>query len=353
MVAVDGGVGEKMTEPLSVVSLFSGPGGSSLGYKRAGCDVIGAVDCAPEGYTRFVLDTYKANHDTPLFEWDVTETSGQDLLDATGIERGELGILDGSPPCSPFSSANTSGDGGFDSDEGTLFDEYVRLVDALEPRYFVAENVPRLASKRTAGYFKQLCDDLRNAGRGYSLTVRKIEAHKLGSPHYRTRLIFVGSRRDVPEPEPIVYTHTVALRDALRGVENGDWELEEATDKLHHSRNASVYKDLAQDEHLDKYRNDRRGNSHKRLCWDEPVKNPTSVIGLAHPAEDRFITLSELKRIMDLPDDYTLCGDSFNQRWETAIRCLPPVLIETVAQTIIDAQSGTERTDQRPVTPND
>lgn len=332
---------------MEVVSLFSSSGGSSLGYKRAGCDVIGAVDCAPEGYTTALLDTYRTNHDTPLFEYDISELGGQTLLDSINRERGQLDILDGSPPCRPFTNSNTSETRDFNHKGQTLFGNYTRLIDEIEPRYFVAENVPALAQTDTRGYFKWLCDELRAAGRGYTLTVNKIEAHKLGSPHRRTRLIFVGSRNDQLHPDPVTYTHTTTVREVLKGVENGADELEWARDKLQSSKNAAGYTLLTEGDSLDSVTGSS-GYTHTRLAWDRPSQNPTSVIELVHPSENRYLTISELKRIMMLPDDYTLVADSFNKQWKAAIQCLPPVLMKTVAETIIDADSQMQSTENQP-----
>lgn len=330
---------------MDAVSLFSSSGGSSLGYKRAGVSVIGAVDCAPGGYTTALLDTYRANHDTPLFEYDISELDGETLLSDINRDRGELDILDGSPPCRPFTTSNTSDMTGFDHEGQTLFGDYARLVDEIEPKYFVAENVPALASGDTKGYFKSLCEMLRSAGRGYTLTVHKIEAHKLGSPHRRTRLIFTGSRSDQQHPEPVSYTHTTTVRHALRGVENDEWELKEARRKCQSSKNAGRYTRVKQGQRISDV-GGSGGFSHYRLSWDKPAYCFTSVIEDLHPTENRFLTISELKRLIGLPDGYTLATDSFNKQWKAAIQCLPPVLIATVAETIIDAygqqQEGSE-----------
>lgn len=321
----------------SVVSLFSGAGGSSLGYKRAGFDVVGAFDCAPKGYADGVLETYRANHDTPLFERDVSELRSRELLDLVNCAPGEIDVLDGSPPCSPFSSQNTSGETGLDSHKGTLFDHYARLVDGVEPRYFVAENVPGLATGETKGYFQDLCSRLENAGPGYTLSVSKIEAHKLGSPHRRTRLIFTGSRSGVPHPESVDYTRVGTPGDVLAGVENDDDELAIARRMFDDYKYSDAARKLDPGQTLDEVLENKQFTRY-RVALDEPCYNPSSVVETFHPTEDRYLTISELARIMGLPDSYTIAGETFNQRWEAAIRCLPPVMIRTVAETILDAQ---------------
>lgn len=325
-----------------VISTFSGAGGSSLGYERAGYDVVAAVDCAPGSFSNYLIPTYKVNHpETPHHEWDVRETSAEDLLDATGLDRGELDILDGSPPCSPFSTANASGEKGYQHDSGTLFDEYQRLVDGLNPRYFVAENVPSLAEGKSKGYFRDLCTRLEASGDGYDLDVRTIDAAYLGSPHHRRRLIFIGRRLDQPAIGDITYESATPLRETLADVRNTDEDVRVAREKYRDSANAGGYKVLDPGQRLydlDTYNDLNRGFTHRRLDLAKPCPTPTAVLELIHPTEDRYLTIPELRACVGLPDWYELAppDGSFNQAWECAIRCLPPSLMETVGNAIAE-----------------
>ena len=82
-----------------VFSTFSGCGGSSLGYKLAGYEVIGALECVPQA-----RDAYAKNFpNTPILFKDIREVHGEDIFNLTGLKKGELDIMDGSPPCCPFS----------------------------------------------------------------------------------------------------------------------------------------------------------------------------------------------------------------------------------------------------------
>ena len=77
----------------TVVSTFSGCGGSSLGYKLAGGKVLLAAD-----FDKHAVNTYKANFPTtPLFHGDITNLSVDKILEITGLKEGELDIFDGSP----------------------------------------------------------------------------------------------------------------------------------------------------------------------------------------------------------------------------------------------------------------
>lgn len=203
------GIRRRKKNGLKVISTFAAGGGSSTGYRMAGFEVVAAVE-----YLERAAESYRANHpEVPVIVRDVREVPGAELLELTGLERGELDVLDGSPPCEPFSSAGKR-DKGWSGDQDLFFD-YARLVDELRPRAFVAENVKGLIKGRAVGYFKRI--HRRLEGLGYRVEARVLDAQWLGVPQARERLIFVGIREDLerdpafPKPWPFRYT----VRDAL------------------------------------------------------------------------------------------------------------------------------------------
>jgi DNA (cytosine-5)-methyltransferase 1 len=203
-----------------VVSTFSGCGGSSLGYRMAGFKVLWANEFVKEAQ-----DVYRANFpDTILDTRDIRRVDPGDILTATGLKRGELDLLDGSPPCSSFSTAGKRAKGwgkshaystGRAQRTDDLFFEFVRLLDGLQPRAFVAENVSGLVKGVGKGYFLDILAALRGAG--YHVAARLLDAQWLGVPQARQRLIFIGTRADLGVdpafPAPLAYRYSV--RDAL------------------------------------------------------------------------------------------------------------------------------------------
>lgn len=312
----------------TVISTFSGPGGSSLGYERAGFDVRAALDCAPDKFTDAILTTYKTNHpDTELVAQDARETTADELLDAAGVGRGEVDVLDGSPPCSPFSGANNKTAWG-DHESGTLFDRYTYFIEEIQPRAFVAENVPDLAEGKTKGYYKQLCQNLRDAG--YNLQVQNINAAYLGAAHHRRRLMFLGVRSDIGTPPTIRPTQKpTTVREAWVGLEQNDIQVEDAKKKAERSEVYEFISQLPPDARTstDEIRTDGKtsGFTQYRLSYRKPAPTMRDVRkDFIHPSEDRYLTIPEAKRLTGLPDDYE-CPN-----WETVIRCLPPILLETI-----------------------
>jgi len=205
---------------LRVASLFCGAGGSSTGYRMAGYRIVGAVEFVPAA-----ADSYAANKAdyTVLLREDVRSLTADRFLEQIGLERGELDILDGSPPCEPFSTAGRRDQtwreireySGQHQRTDDLFYEYARLVDGVRPRVFVAENVTGLIRGRAKGYFKRIMAALRACG--YRVESRVLDAAWLGVPQSRRRVIIVGVREDLDAapawPSPLGYQYTV--RDAI------------------------------------------------------------------------------------------------------------------------------------------
>jgi len=318
----------------TVISTFSGPGGSSLGYERAGCDVRAALDCAPGKFSNHIPETYRRNHpDTTFIEQDARKTTADELLNAADVERGELDIIDGSPPCSPFSGANAKKAWG-NHENGTLFDRYAYFVEEIQPRIFIAENVPGLAHGKTKGYYKQLCQNLRDAG--YNLTVRKIDAAYLSAAHHRERLIFIGVRNDIgTAPSITPSSRPTTVREAWDGLDQSEKAIQSMKKKCERSEAYEYIKKLPPDAKTstDQVRTDGKtsGFTQYRLSYRKPGRTMTHTRkDMIHPSEDRYLTLAEAKRLIGLPDDYE-CPN-----WETVIRCLPPILLETIANKLQD-----------------
>jgi DNA (cytosine-5)-methyltransferase 1 len=192
----------------TVASLFAGCGGSSLGYRAAGFRVSYACEFNPKA-----ADTYELNapDDFRVDRRSVKEVRGQQILEACD---GDLDVLDGSPPCQPFS---TMGKRAGSADERDMFPEYIRLVGEARPRAFVCENVPGLKSHPR--YLAWILSSLREAG--YAARAKILDASMLGVPQKRHRLVIVGFRSDLaidptsgfPRPRP----ERLTIRDAIPG----------------------------------------------------------------------------------------------------------------------------------------
>jgi DNA (cytosine-5)-methyltransferase 1 len=321
------------------VSLFAGGGGSSTGYRMAGGKVLAINEFIPEA-----INTYRANWpDTTILPGDVRKLTPEQILAEIGKAKGELDLLDGSPPCSAFSTAGAREKGWgktkkySDSEQKNvedLFFEYIRILRGTMPKVFVAENVSGLAKGTAKGYLNEILRELRTSG--YQVSCKILDAKWLGVPQSRARAIFVGVREDIWRPEfhdklhPTPKNSIVNLTDAFKGLTFSETDKAETDIKKY-----SVYK-LLQDVPM--------GGAHpKRFSlkkahpqsYSQCITATNGSIGAANAChwDNRAFTVSEVKRIMSVPDDYVLTG-KYQQQVERLGRMVAPLMMKAVAENI-------------------
>ena len=185
----------------NVFSCFACGGGSSMGYKLAGFDVIGVNEIDPR-----MMEVYKVNHN-PKYSYLEGIQAFKDRNDLPG-ELFDLDILDGSPPCSSFSTAgNREKDWGKEKKfrEGqaeqvldTLFFDFIDLAGKLKPKVVIAENVKGILLGNAFKYVKEIYKRMDKSG--YYLQHWLLDASKMGVPQRRERVFFIGLRKDLAEP---------------------------------------------------------------------------------------------------------------------------------------------------------
>jgi DNA (cytosine-5)-methyltransferase 1 len=185
----------------TVFSCFSCGGGSTMGYKLAGFDVIGCNEIDPK-----MMNAYITNHQ-PKFSFLESIETFKDRDDLPE-ELFDLDILDGSPPCSSFSMAgNREKDWGVEKKfrEGqseqvldTLFFDFIDLAAKLQPKVVVAENVKGLLMGAARNYVRRIYDAFDRAG--YYCQHFLLNASKMGVPQRRERVFFLCLRKDIAEP---------------------------------------------------------------------------------------------------------------------------------------------------------
>lgn len=371
----------RVLEPngLTAASTFSGCGGSSLGYRMAGFRVAYANE-----FIDAARDTYAANAEsyTVIDGRDIRDVTGRDIISAAG---GEVDLLDGSPPCSDFSTAGRRDEGWgkvkkySDSEQRVddLFFEFTRLVREVQPRTFVAENVSGLVKGTAKGYFKMILAAMKDCG--YRVEAKLLNASWLGVPQARQRIIFVGVREDLgfdpPFPKPLPYQYSV--REAISPDAEmiaiydtrGTFTPKNVTDTpsstittqthLHYQMFGGdpVEKDPETGQNLvftkySIYESWKRlgvGGSPTgsyfnlvRVNPDRPAPTVAAshgspgVASISHWETPRKFTLGECRRLCSFPDDFILTGD-YAQRWERLGRAVPPVMMSHIAAGIRDA----------------
>ena len=351
----------------SLVSTFSGCGGACLGFEMAGFETLYASEFVKEA-----RETYQLNHQGVFIDpRDIRNVLPGEILKKIGLKKGELDVLEGSPPCSSFSTAGNRekdwgkvkkySDGNQQTDD--LFFEFSRVLNGLQPKVFLAENVAGLVKGTARGYFKEILRDLKSCG--YRVEAKVLDAKWLGVPQTRTRLFFYGVRNDLnqnPEwPEPLSYTYSI--QDACpwitnkgeygklsqdwfpRAVSAGhpsevvkeEWEPADISRQLSNPGEPyaiySKWLKLKPGESSKKYLNLIRTNAEKPCHCVTQTAGATGAAGITHPSEPRKFTIPELRLICSFPEDFKLTG-SFQQRWERLGRAVPPLMSKALATKI-------------------
>lgn len=179
----------------TAVDLFAGAGGLSLGLEQAGFDVVGAVEYDPIHMATHEFNFPEAAHLCA----SVSDISGEDILTRTGRDRGEIDLMAGGPPCQGFSMI---GKRALEDSRNRLVFDFCRLVDEVQPRYFIMENVPGMKVGEHAGLLHEIVS-LFGEDLGYKCRpVELLTATNFGVPQIRTRLFLVGAREDQNLPDP-------------------------------------------------------------------------------------------------------------------------------------------------------
>jgi DNA (cytosine-5)-methyltransferase 1 len=323
---------------IKVMSTFACGGGSSMGYKRAGCQIAAANDIDPE-----MAWHYKRNLNPPQYYLCPI----RDLLTADlPPELFALDILDGSPPCSTFSMAGSREkawgkkkhfrEGQASQVLSDLFFDYLDLVERLKPKVAIAENVKGMILGNAKGYTKLVMDRFREIG--YRSQLFLLNAADCGVPQRRERVFFCALRNDIAKP-------LLKLAPKHRWISAG-----EATEDLRILTDSELRETQATD-------NDRKWWGRTKCGSDygvaamETTGKPTgfsikkldgTTVSNTLPASDvirhwsecRKLTFREFKRLGSFPDDYHAKTDKIGKYMIGM--SVPPKMTEQVARAVID-----------------
>jgi DNA (cytosine-5)-methyltransferase 1 len=345
----------------SVIDLFAGVGGLSLGFEQMGFDVVFANE-----YDSSIAESYKINHpNTEMLVADITEV---DFEKTFSRFLGEIDVIIGGPPCQGFSQKGQRKT--IHDDRNFLFKFFVRVVEKVRPKYFVMENVPNLLTAE-GGYFKNELEKLFN-DMGYKLNMGVLNASDYGVPQNRRRAIIIGKQLggapSLPTPQKGKVTIWDAISD-LAYLNSGEGSEEQEYRNSPHSsyqamlRNGSTTlynhvatnhsslalerlslippnsgKEVLPAEHLTK--------SIYSGTWTRMRKDEISVTittrfdtpssgKFTHPFLNRAITVREAARIQSFPDSFCFVGTKGSQMKQVG-NAVPPLLAQAIAQVIMN-----------------
>lgn len=183
-----------------ILSLFAGAGGLDLGFEKAGFEIVYANE-----YDKSIWETYEKNHTTPLDHRDIRKIDSSELPDCDGIIGG--------PPCQSWSEAGSLK--GINDSRGQLFYDFIRILKDKKPKFFVAENVSGMLSKRHQEAVDNFIKLFEEAG--YEMHIQLLNANDYNVPQDRLRVFYVGFRKDLKVdfkfPEP--FSHKPTLKDTI------------------------------------------------------------------------------------------------------------------------------------------
>lgn len=338
------------------IDSFSGAGGLSLGLKRAGFEILYSFDVDEK-----CIKTLKSNpkyFDHPADVADVATLLNGKLLEKLSLNRGDLFLLAGGPPCQGFSVQRRGDDNDIRND---LVLQYGQLVNELFPSFFVMENVTGIAGKRGKTVLESLIRLTESIG--YTVHMAQLDTQNFGVPQRRKRYILVGERNDFEScysfPEPSSTKKTV--RDTIAHLPEPPDDCTDHPSYSLHRRdrlsklNLMRINALSEGEGRDSLPHELLADCHRisstiighrnvygRMAWDEVAPTITARFDsftrgkFGHPSQPRTISLREGALLQTFPEDFVFNGSKVDVARQIG-NAVPPVFAEIIGRSILDS----------------
>ncbi|WP_171211962.1 DNA cytosine methyltransferase [Ruegeria sp. HKCCA5426] len=373
----------EQSKTLTVVDLFCGAGGLSAGFEMAGFRVLAGNDTF-EAAGR----TFSATHPHAVFlPGPIQNLTVEQLMRQTGLKRGELTVLVGGPPCQAYSVYNHQR--GMHDERASLFREYLRIVEGLQPQWIVMENVAGIFSIAGGEAVHAIKLELRELG--YEVEEKVLKAEEFGVPQERRRVVFIGNRVGAPiqHPEPdygpghdLPFT---TIKDAIgdlsplaNGEDPGDigYAHEPRSDFQRYARGnrtevsnhsapklgkvnldrlpyippGGSWRDIPYDLLPAGMKRAKRSDHTKRygrMTWDGLSCTVLTKCDIhwgayIHPEQDRAISVREAARLQSFPDSFVFAGSKTEQYVQVG-NAVPPLLGKAIATSILDVMQDANK----------
>lgn len=317
----------------SVFSCFHCGGGSTMGYKLAGYDVLGGVEIDPD-----MMAIYKANH-KPKHSFLMGVQQFKNIPnDQLPKELFDLDILDGSPPCSSFSMSGSREkawgkkkkfrEGQTEQVLDDLFFDFIDIAKKLQPKVVVSENVKGLINGVARGYVKQIFQGFNDAG--YDCQLFLLNASRMGVPQARERTFFICRRKDLklPKIQFDFQEPPITIEKAIQGTTTVGQKITWLTPET-----KALWEKVEMGDALSKaHPKGHRFNAHKA----HPKRVSKTIAASAdavpiHWKEPRRFTDAEVVRIQTFPDDFDFRGQNGSYVCGMSV---PPFMMQRVASAI-------------------
>ena len=325
---------------LKVFSCFACGGGSTMGYKLAGCEVLGCCEIDPK-----MNEVYRKNHNPKYnFLMDIREFNKLPN-DQIPEELFNLDILDGSPPCTTFSMAGEREESWGKKKkfregqaEQTLDDlsfVFIETVAKLKPKCVIMENVEGLLLGEAWSYVQEIYRQFKAIG--YHVKHWLCKGQDMGVPQTRHRVFFIALRNDNPYDlndldmsfnyEPVTYGQIKSgIGDPIR-------------------KDTQVYRMLCQATHEDLRISDvfvRLGEKEKcfgaKIAWEENVlQTLTAKLDYSRGEEKTRISKEDIIHAQTFPEDYDFMSESWHYVVYICGMSVPPIMIKRIVQRLVES----------------
>ena len=352
-----------------VISLFSWAMGLDIGLEKAGLNVVIGQD-----FDESCVKTMQANGHNVL-GGDIREIDPRKLLELTGLSVGEPFLICGGPPCQPFSTAGKRL--GINDPRGSLFMDFIRMIDYIRPRFFVMENVKGIMSaplKHVPLAERDENDPEQRLGTvldvilaefdklGYKTVYGVLDAVNYGVPQFRERFVLIGSRdnEDIFLPLPTHFQmhqdksyQWKTVRDAIADLEFDKGECatlsEERLKFLKMIPEGGNWRDLPENiipiAMGGAYKSGGgKVGFYRRLSYNQP--SPTVVTSpvqkatmMCHPTQDRPLSIREYARIQQFPDNWIFTGTTA-AKYRQIGNAVPVGLAEAIGKAVCAVADG-------------
>ncbi|RIM15443.1 DNA cytosine methyltransferase [Staphylococcus chromogenes] len=316
------------------LDLFSGAGGMSLGFDKAGFKNVLAIE-----YDDKIVETYKFNFPNHKLINDDIKNVDRKILEYE-LDGESVDVIIGGPPCQGFSLAGKYGRNFIDDPRNQLFKEFLRIVEIIKPRIFIIENVARLIShnkKRTINEIMQSIDDI-----GYHGQYKVLQASEFGIPQKRQRIFIIGSQKNgfsFPKESYVTKTIKQAIDD-LPKLESGESSIIPNHVAMKHGKEMlkkmSYISDGGNRNQIPEDLRPKSGDSRKYIRYDSR-KPSIPITGdmrkVFHYSQNRALTARELARLQTFPDSFVFLGSSINVQQQIG-NAVPPELAYLVANQV-------------------
>lgn len=316
---------------LKVFSCFACGGGSTMGYKMSGFEVIGCNEIDPE-----MIRIYKKNH-SPKFAF-LEPIQSFKKRDDLPSELYNLDVLDGSPPCSSFSVAGSREKGWgknkkFREGQASqvlddLFFHFIDLAHKLRPKVIVAENVKGMLIGNAKGYVKQIINLMEAAG--YDVQLFLLNGASMGLPQQRERVFFIGKRKDLALPPLKIGFHEkpIAVKEAFESIK----DINTKGKDLSGSTMVKYWHKCNPGEAFSRYHPEKSLFTQKKIQRDQPCFTLTAVAPLWHYESPRKLSKQEACVLSSFPLDYQFASDEL-ALYQMGMS-VPPLMMHKISEQI-------------------